>query len=241
MTDPQEHEETSKCAKRSSSPSCPIRLSESFFDVPCTVLARRLLGQVLVRQRDDGSRLSGRIVETESYLGAEDKASHSYQGKKTPRNSAMYMPPGTAYVYTIYGMYSCFNISSQGEGAAVLIRALEPLEGVEHMELQRAAKKANIQRTIKLEKLCNGPSKLCQALVIDKDRFNGHSLCASSGLWLEAGESIPPQEVIEATRIGIDSAGEEWAKKPLRFYIANCRWVSIRNRQAENIASAIQC
>lgn len=91
-----------------------VRLGDSFFNVPCEELAKRLLGKVLVRRLDDGTILKGRIVETESYLGGEDKASHSYKGRVTERNKPMYMNPGTAYVYLTYGMYHCFNISSQG-------------------------------------------------------------------------------------------------------------------------------
>lgn len=90
------------------------RLTSSFFDQPCCQLARSLLGKRLVRHSDDGCRLVGTIVETEAYLGPEDRAAHSFGGKRTPRNEAMFMAPGTSYVYNIYGMYSCMNISSQG-------------------------------------------------------------------------------------------------------------------------------
>ena len=91
------------------------RLGFDFFDQPCTTLAKSLLGKTLVRILDDGSRLSGKIVESEGYLGIEDTAAHSYQGRKTERNMAMFMPPGTSYVYLIYGMYSCLNVSSKGK------------------------------------------------------------------------------------------------------------------------------
>ncbi|XP_012531197.1 DNA-3-methyladenine glycosylase isoform X2 [Monomorium pharaonis] len=90
------------------------RLQYKFFDIPCEELAQHLLGKVLVRYLENGTILKGRIVETEGYLGAIDKASHSYQYKITPRNLPMYMPPGTIYIYMTYGMYHCFNISSQG-------------------------------------------------------------------------------------------------------------------------------
>ncbi len=90
------------------------RLTDSFFDVTCIELAKNLLGTILVRRLRDGTVLKGKIVETECYLGAEDKASHSYKGKMTPRNEAMFMKPGTIYVYQTYGMYYCMNISSQG-------------------------------------------------------------------------------------------------------------------------------
>ena len=165
----------------------------------------------------------GRIVETEAYLGGEDKASHSYRGRRTSRNEAMYMPPGTAYVYTIYGMHSCFNISSCGEGAAVLVRALEPLWGIADM---RTARKASTKGT---KNLCNGPAKLCQALGIDKSFNQLNMTSSSSRVWVE---SLKPEsgtenyEVVETTRIGIDYAGEEWAKKLLRFYIKDSPFVS---------------
>ena len=105
----------------------------------------------------------GRIVETEAYLGGDDKASHSYNGRRTDRNEAMYMKPGTCYVYSIYGVHCCVNISSLGEGAAVLVRALEPTAGEGLMKKRRkSAKKSRDQA------LCNGPSKLCQALDITR-------------------------------------------------------------------------
>ncbi len=113
------------------------RLQAEFFQKSVTDLAGALLGKVLVREIERGDekiRLSARIMETEAYLGGEDKASHSYKGKKTPRNQAMFMNPGTIYVYPIYGIYECLNISSSGDGAAVLLRALEPLEGIETMK-----------------------------------------------------------------------------------------------------------
>lgn len=108
------------------------KLYEELYNVPCNDLANYLLGKILVRDFND-CILKGRIVETECYLGGEDKASHSYNGKQTPRNEPMFMPPGTSYVYMTYGMYYCFNISAAEPGAAVLIRALEPLEGLDCM------------------------------------------------------------------------------------------------------------
>lgn len=101
--------------------STSLRLGDAFFNVPCVTLAHNLLGKVLTRILDNGKRLSGRIVETESYLGGDDKASHSYQGRKTHRNSSMFMKPGTAYVYMTYGMHYCFNISSDGNFISIRI------------------------------------------------------------------------------------------------------------------------
>lgn len=113
-----------------------FKFTEEFYNIPCYELANNLLGKVLVR-KVEGNILKGRIVETECYLGGEDKASHSYNGRQTPRNEPMFMPPGTSYVYMTYGIYHCFNISAAEPGAAVLIRALEPLEGLDIMRQLR--------------------------------------------------------------------------------------------------------
>lgn len=191
-----------------------LRCDRSFFDVDCETLAQDLLGCVLVRRSSSGGReieFRGRIVETEAYLGKEDKAAHSFEGKRTERNSAMFMQPGTAYVYSIYGMHCCFNISSHGEGAAVLVRALEPVLGMEGMRERRKAAKKD-------KDLCNGPAKLCQAMDIDKS-FNKINLVSSDTLWVEpCGSPIEAVDVVKSGRVGVDYAGE-WAEMPLRFYI----------------------
>ncbi|KAF8773469.1 DNA-3-methyladenine glycosylase like protein [Argiope bruennichi] len=185
-----------------------------------------------------GDILRGKIVETECYLGTFDVASHSYMGKRTERNEAMFLEPGTAYVYSIYGMYFCFNISSQGEGSAVLIRAIEPLENIHIMKDFRLTNRKNSdlkpKTVMKDKELCNGPSKLCLAFQITKS-FNKIDLCTSEDLWLEDGLSIPDCDIIACKRIGIESAGEEWANKPLRFYVKDCTWVSVRNKAAEEL------
>uniref|UniRef100_T1JKX3 DNA-3-methyladenine glycosylase n=1 Tax=Strigamia maritima TaxID=126957 RepID=T1JKX3_STRMM len=203
------------------------RLGKDFFTVTCQTLARKLLGQVLVRILDDGTRLSGVIVETECYLGGEDKASHSYNGKRTERNTAMFMDPGTAYVYFVYGMYHCFNISSEGDGSAVLIRSLQPLEGLDQMQQFRNERLKN-QRALKCDKLCNGPSKLCMSMAITKDVIDQRDLTVCEFLWVEKGWETPDSCIAVASRIGINSAGAEWAEKPLRFYVKGCKYVSRR-------------
>lgn len=158
-------------------------------------------------------------METEAYLGGDDKASHSYNGRQTERNEAMYMKPGTCYVYSIYGMHWCMNISSLGAGAAVLVRALEPVEGVDLMKQRRKAAKRH-------KELCSGPAKLCQAFDITRSH-DKVDLCTSEEIWVERGDHpTPPENVVRAARVGIDSAGEEWARKPLRFYIARNDCVS---------------
>ncbi|KAL6254783.1 hypothetical protein P5V15_014113 [Pogonomyrmex californicus] len=207
------------------------RLLYEFFNTPCEDLAQKLLGKVLVRYLENGTILKGRIVETEGYLGTVDKASHSYQNKITPRNLPMYMPPGTIYVYMTYGMYHCFNISSQGDGCAVLVRAIDPLEGMEHMADQR-----NILKTRKVDlkqhELCNGPSKLCMAYQINK-QHSRYSVCTWKSLWIEDDNVSNAIKIVKSTRIGIDSCGLEWANKPLRYYVYGNKSVSKRDKKAE--------
>ncbi|XP_047213492.1 DNA-3-methyladenine glycosylase-like isoform X1 [Girardinichthys multiradiatus] len=208
------------------------RLEQDFYSQPCISLAKAFLGKVLVRRCADGSELRGRIVETEAYLGGEDKASHSAGGKRTERNTAMFMKPGTIYVYPIYGIYLCMNVSSEGEGAAVLLRSLEPLQGQSAMRKLRAARRQEGARQLKDKELCNGPSKLCQALNIPRC-FDRRDLASDPEVWLEADESPPkPQDIVSAPRIGIESHGE-WAKKPWRFYLRGHPCVSVVNKEAE--------
>ncbi|CAH1099993.1 unnamed protein product [Psylliodes chrysocephalus] len=211
------------------------RLLKEDLDKPCQDLALYLLGKVLVRKLDHNTILKGRIVETECYLGGEDKASHSFNGRRTEANEPMYMPIGTCYVYMTYGMYYCFNISSKEPGAAVLLRALEPLEGMEVMEKFRVQKtKSNNTKSLKIAKLCDGPSKLCIAFDIKKENVNKINLTdlKNDSLWLEDDPFYDDFKVIHSARIGINRA-EEWNTKPLRFYILNNESVSKRNKTAE--------
>ncbi|XP_032454055.1 DNA-3-methyladenine glycosylase isoform X4 [Nasonia vitripennis] len=194
--------------------------------------------KILVRKLDDGTILKGRIVETESYLGIVDKASATYQGKVTLRNIPMYMDPGTIFVYLTYGMYHCFNISSGGEGSSVFLRAVEPLEGIDKMKENRnfkssskAPKKAC--KDFKVHDLCNGPSKLCMALDIKKGHTK-YSMCSWKGMWIEEDPKKEEIKIVNCSRIGIDSAGVEWASKPLRFYILGNESVSKRDKKAES-------
>lgn len=213
-----------------------LKLGEEFFKQQCISLAKAFLGKVLVRRYAEGTELRGKIVETEAYLGGEDKASHSAGGKRTERNTAMFMKPGTIYVYPIYGIYLCMNVSSEGEGAAVLLRSLEPLQGQSVMRQLRTVKRKDGAKQLKDKELCNGPSKLCQALNIPRD-FDRRDLAADPEVWLERDPSTGPEEVstiVSASRIGIESHGE-WAKKPLRFYILGHPCVSVRNKEAERL------
>ncbi|XP_026179884.1 DNA-3-methyladenine glycosylase [Mastacembelus armatus] len=213
------------------------RLGQDFFNQPCIHLAKAFLGKVLVRRCADGTELRGRIVETEAYLGGEDQASHSAGGKRTKRNAAMFMKPGTIYVYLIYGINLCMNVSSEGEGAAVLLRSLEPLEGLAVMRQLRAARRKEGAQPLKDKELCNGPSKLCQALNIPRS-FDRRDLVSDPEVWLERDPNtspIGPQDIVSAPRIGIESHGD-WANKPWRFYLSGHTCVSVVNREAEKLS-----
>ena len=230
-------EEASNKSKKKKTMIVDRRHRFDFYDVHCEELAKKLLGQVLVRVLE-GEVYKGTIVETEAYLGSLDKAAHSYKSKKTARNEAMFMAPGTAYVYSIYGMYHCLNISSSGEGAAVLIRAVEPLEGVEDMKVTRARnskKKANNGSGLAIKDLCNGPSKLCSAFKIDKD-LDKVDMTDSDLIWVEAPKDAVNDEdgdvIISCPRIGVNYA-EEWSLKNLRFYLKTSTCVSKRDKTRE--------
>lgn len=178
------------------------------------VVAPRLLGCQLVREVD-GARLAGRIVETEAY-SQTDAASHSYKGR-TPRTEIMFGPPGFLYVYFTYGMHYCCNVVTgpAGQGAAVLIRAIEPLEG----EAVMADNRYNGHSRSGID-LTNGPAKLCQALQINKT-WNGHDL-RRSPLRLVVQHPVPQRHIVQATRVGISQAKDV----PWRFYIKGNRYVS---------------
>jgi DNA-3-methyladenine glycosylase len=181
------------------------RLPRSFYAREDTLLvARELLGMHLVH--DDGSgRRVGRIVETEAYMGPEDLAAHSSRGR-TPRTEVMFGPPGHAYVYFIYGFWNCMNIVTSRKGVphAVLLRAVEPIEGITDGTW--------------------GPGLMCRAMGIDRT-LNGEDLCADR-LWLERPETpIPPSRIARGPRIGVDYAGP-WAKRPWRFFDRASPYVS---------------
>ncbi|KAK9886511.1 hypothetical protein WA026_016790 [Henosepilachna vigintioctopunctata] len=153
----------------------------------------------------------------------------------------MFMPAGTAYVYMTYGMYYCFNISSKELGAAVLIRSLEPIQGIEKIEELRKMKMKNkiSAKKFKTTELCNGPSKLCIGLDIRKDNLNRVDLCENDMLWLESPIDETDFTLVTCARIGIASCGEEWANKPLRFYIYQNLNVSKRDKKAEKYMESI--
>ncbi len=196
----------------------PRALPQRFFERPTLQVARGLLGQLLVHDTPDG-RVAGRIVEVEAYRGPRDRAAHSYGGHRSPRNEAMYGPAGHAYVYFVYGMHHCVNVVTQGPGVpeAVLLRALEPVDGVDVMRRRRGLPDAPEWR------LCRGPGALCQALGIARGE-NGADLLRGP-LRLVAGPPVPARDVVRSPRIGIDYAGPDVAR-PWRFYARGVRAVS---------------
>ncbi|MEW6171365.1 MAG: DNA-3-methyladenine glycosylase [Candidatus Omnitrophota bacterium] len=194
-----------------------MRLQRDFFERKTIWVAKNLLGKYLVRRLKGKRQLVGKIVETEAYIGPNDKASHAAFGK-TKRCAPMYDKPGTAYVYFIYGMYWMLNIVTEEKGkpCAVLIRSLEPQEKIlRNLDIK------------KLRDLGGGPGKLCHWMEID-GRFNGEDLVRSQRLWIEdRGVKIKPSEITSAKRIGVDYAGP-WKDKPWRFYLKGNPFVSRR-------------
>jgi len=199
-----------------------VKLDRSFYLKDTVTVATQLLGKLLVHEMD-GKMMSGIIVETEAYLGTEDRAAHSFGGRRTPRNEAMYSLGGHAYIYFIYGMYYCFNVVTGHKGVpeAVLVRALEPVEGLDFMAAARYKKDYASLSTRQRINLTNGPGKLCMALNIDRS-LNGEDLCGRR-IYIEDRTETP--EICSSKRIGIDYAGED-RDLPLRFYIQSNKYVS---------------
>lgn len=194
-------------------------LSRSFYIQPTLAVARQLLGKYLVHNTVQG-KLVGKIVETEAYIGPRDKASHSYGGKMTERNKAEFLIGGHVYIYLVYGMYWQMNITTEDSDVlgCVLIRALEPIGGLEQMKALRYNKDTR--------NLTNGPGKLCMAMQLDKSLY-GVDLANNKIIYLEdRGDRVRLSGVISCARIGIDYAGPYWAKRKWRFYIKNNQFVS---------------
>ncbi len=183
------------------------------FGHDAVTMARRLLGQRLVSRRD-GRRAAGLIVEVEAYLGSQDRAAHTCGGRRTDRNESMYLPGGHAYVYFTYGMHHCMNVvcGKANEGTAVLLRALEPTEGMAAMYARRASARRDTD-------LCSGPARLTQALAIDRS-CDGVDLRTSPGLLIERvrRRCLPASRIEIGPRVGVGYAGE-WADRSLRFWI----------------------
>jgi len=182
------------------------RLTREFFIRDTSTVAKDLLGKYLVRKTLSGD-IIGKIIEVEAYLGPNDKACHCYNYKKTEKTKVMYEKPGTIYVYYIYGMYFCFNVITEPEGmpCAVFIRKIFPIDGIELMKKNRSVKVGK-----NFKNLVDGPSKLCMALEITKDNFNGKDSCnPKSKLFFTKGEIIDKKSITLGKRIGIDYAEED--------------------------------
>lgn len=195
-----------------------MKLARKFYVTGDTVeVARGLLGKLLVVPTDDGTRVSGMIVETEAYLGVADRAAHSFGGRRTPRNEITYGLGGHAYVFFVYGMYYQLNVvcGTVNSPHVVLIRAVEPVEGIEFMRRRRGA--------MKDKNLTSGPGKLCIALDVTGE-LNGADL-RRDNIWLEKYRSFSDDEIAVGKRIGIDYAGKD-AAKPWRFWVKGNEFVS---------------
>lgn len=197
------------------------RLDRTFFERDTVEVAQDLLGRMLVHVVD-GNRLVGRIVETEAYCGFEDAASHAY-GRMTPRNEVMYGQPGVSYIYFIYGKYWMFNVIAKPHGvaypAAILIRALEPVEGLEIMAVQRNGRTPH--------EWTNGPARLVLALDIDPS-LNGIDMTTpESPLFFEAGDPVPSVSIRTGARVGLgQKVPEPWKSHPWRFWVDGSRYIS---------------
>jgi DNA-3-methyladenine glycosylase len=191
-----------------------VKIRRSFYEQSTLDVARQLLGKYLVRKHPDGTTV-GRIVETEAYVGPDDKACHASRGR-TARTEIMFGPAGHAYVYLVYGFHHMLNIVTEQMDfpAAVLIRAVEPVGGVALMKKRRGIEE--------LRQLASGPGKLCEAFAIDRD-LNGSDLCGSVLYIRDDGDSTPG--VVARPRIGVDYAGT-WKHKPWRFLIKDSEFVS---------------
>ena len=197
-----------------------MKLPREFYTRPDVLeVARDLLGKKLVVANRNGSRTAGIIVETEAYRGPDDRASHAWNGRRTQRTETMYGAGGTAYVYFVYGMYNQFNVVTNVAEIphAVLVRALDPVEGLETMRRRRRGRSEY--------ELTSGPGRLCLAMGIDRKLDKADLL--GDRVWVEEGISISPQKIARGPRVGIDYA-EKWVMKPWRFWVKDNPFVSRR-------------
>ncbi len=196
-------------------------LPYAFYAAPTLRVARALLGKILVHESRDGVT-AGRIVEVEAYRGPEDRAAHTAGGRRTPRNEVMWGPAGRLYVYFTYGMHYCCNVVTRAAGVpeAVLLRALEPLDGIALMRRRRAAV---VAAEIAEAGLCRGPANLCRAMGIGR-ALNGADLTTGPVVLLDA-PAVPPAQIARSPRIGVAYAGPD-AALPWRFFVRDSRAVS---------------
>lgn len=200
------------------------KLDRNFYDRDTLIVAKELLGKCLVH-RINGKELAGMIVEVEAYIGPFDKAAHSYNNRRSERNEVMYGPAGYAYVYMIYGRNYCMNVVTEHveKPSAVLIRALEPVQGLDEMAQNRFGRNYNDLDRHSAINLTNGPGKLCSALGIDKSN-NGEDLCGNT-LYITVGKNENTFTIATSKRINIGYA-EEAIDFPWRFYIKGNTYVS---------------
>lgn len=199
-------------------------LENDFFKRDTVEVAKSLIGKKIIRNIS-GNFFCAKIVETEAYLGLEDRACHSYGGRITDRNKTLYLPGGHIYVYLIYGMYDLLNIVTRDEEhpEAVLIRGVEPLENLDGISKNRFGKAYEDLSTYQRKNLSNGPGKLSMALGINRS-LNGKVL-SKDYLYIGEGEEVPEKDLVVTKRIGIDYAGED-ANLPLRFCLRDNPYVS---------------
>ena len=190
-------------------------LQQPFYNRDTALVAKELLGKIVVREIDKDTILMGKIVETEAYIGEHDLACHAHGGKRI-RNAPLFGPVGHAYVYFIYGMYYCLNFiarDSKISAGGVLIRALEPLQGIEYMQFKR--------HIHKIKDVTNGPGKLTRAFSITKD-FNGIEITKKGPLYVIDAPLVSKKDIVVTTRVGISKAADEL----LRFYIKGNAFIS---------------
>ncbi|HHV98775.1 MAG TPA: DNA-3-methyladenine glycosylase [Clostridiaceae bacterium] len=200
------------------------KLPRDFYGQDAITVARKLLGKYLVHNVE-GEELAGKIVEVEAYMGPEDKAAHSYNYRRTQRTEIMYGPAGYVYVFRIYGMYNCINVvtAEVDKPQVVLIRALEPVSGLDKMSVKRYGKKYSELKKSQIINLTNGPGKLCMAMEINMSNY-GDDLCGDR-LYIAEGSTDDKFDIVSSKRINIDYA-EEAADYPWRFYIKGNPFVS---------------
>lgn len=208
----------------------------AFFLRPTIRVARALLGMILEHRTPSGIT-AGRIVEVEAYCGPRDRAAHSAGGRRTPRNAPMWGPPGYAYVYFVYGMHWCMNVVTRPPGIphAVLVRALEPLTGLELMRERRTTAAPGAARPLPDWALCRGPGALCRAMGID-GACNGLDLL-DGPLRLLPGSAVPPSHIARSPRIGVAYAGRD-AARPWRFAVRGSPAVSAPRPPALSVRPA---
>lgn len=212
-----------------------MKLPKSFYSRETLEVAQDLLGKILVTELD-GKTIAGKIVEVEAYIGPDDKGAHTYGNKKTKRTEAMFEEPGRTYIYLIYGIYNCINAVTNevDKPEAVLIRALEPVEGFEFMSLNRFKKSFEELTNKQIKNLTDGPGKLCMALNIDrslnKEDLNGNKI------YIKYPEEKETFNILRSKRVGIDYA-EEAIDYLWRFYIEGNKYVSVTNKYNEKVVN----